>query len=57
MAELEKRTNVSGLHLIRRKGYVPSWELGGIRPKDLDDATEKKLQDTMAKMQSEFDMA
>lgn len=56
-AELEKRSGVHGLHLIRRKGYVPSWELGGLRPKDLDEAAEKKLQDTVAKMQDEFDMA
>ncbi|WP_375790890.1 hypothetical protein ACE102_33795 [Bradyrhizobium sp. vgs-9] len=57
MAELEKRSGVHGLHLIRRKGYVPSWELGGLRPKDIDQAAEKKLQDTVAKMQDEFDMA
>lgn len=57
MAELEKRTGIHGLHLIRRKGYVPSWELGGMRPKDLDDAAETKLQETIAKMQVEFDMA
>ena len=57
MAELEKRSRIHGLHLIRRKGYVPSWELGGMRPSDMDEPAEKKLQSTVTKMQDEFDMA
>ncbi|WP_245328415.1 hypothetical protein [Bradyrhizobium sp.] len=31
-AELEKRSGVTGLKLIRVKGYSPSWQLGGIYP-------------------------
>ena len=30
-SELEKRSGINGLKLIRLKGYVPSWELGGLR--------------------------
>ncbi|WLA50617.1 hypothetical protein QIH80_10845 [Bradyrhizobium elkanii] len=28
-AELERRSGVTGLKLIRLKGYTPSWDLGG----------------------------
>jgi hypothetical protein len=55
--ELEKRSEVKGLKLIRLKGYNPSWALGGTRETPLNHVTEGKLQATVAKMQSEFDMA
>lgn len=56
-AELEKRSGVSGLKLIRLKGYDPSWDLGGTRETALDDAKEKHLRETVATMQDEFDIA
>jgi hypothetical protein len=55
--ELEKRSGVKGLKLIRLKGYDPSWALGGIRETPLDDAAEKKLQSTASELQTELDMA
>jgi hypothetical protein len=55
--ELEKRSGVKGLKLIRLKGYDPSWALGGIRETPLDDAGEKKLQSTASELQTELDMA
>jgi hypothetical protein len=55
--ELEERSGVKGLKLIRLKGYDPSWSLGGIRETPINEATETKLQTTVSKMQSEFDMA
>ena len=54
---LEIRSGVRGLKLIRLKGYDPSWSLGGVREKPLDDAAETKLQAAVTTMQSEFDMA
>ncbi|MEN3346907.1 MAG: hypothetical protein V7632_542 [Bradyrhizobium sp.] len=56
-AELEQRSGVKGLKLIRLKGYTPSWDLGGTRETALDDAKEKQLRDTVIRMQDEFDMA
>ena len=56
-AELEKRSGVTGLKLIRRKGYTPSWELGGTREHSLDEATEKALSDAVRQLQEEFDIA
>ena len=56
-AELENRSGVKGLKLIRLKGYDPSWDLGGTREAALNDANEKQLRDTVIKMQDEFDMA
>jgi hypothetical protein len=55
--EIEVRSEVKGLKLIRLKGYNPSWALGETREAPLDHVTEGKLQLTVAKMQSEFDMA
>jgi hypothetical protein len=55
--ELEKRSGVKGLKLIRLKGYDPSWALGGIRETPLDNAAEEKLQSTVSKLQTEVDMA
>jgi hypothetical protein len=55
--ELEKRSGVKGLKLIRLKGYAPSWELGGLRASPLDDATEHKLRQTVIAIQDEIDMA
>jgi hypothetical protein len=55
--ELETRSGVLGLKLIRMKGYVPSWELGKIREPAISEAEEAKLQSALAKMQDEFDMA
>jgi hypothetical protein len=55
--ELEKRSGVKGLKLIRLKGYVPSWDVGGLREKPLDDAGEAKLRETVIAMQNEYDMA
>jgi hypothetical protein len=55
--ELEKRSGVVGLKLIRMEGYSPSWELGGIREKPINDETEAKLQKALTTMQVEFDMA
>lgn len=55
--ELEERAGVTGLKLIRVKGYIPSWELGGIRQKPLDESAEAALQEEVRKLQDEFDMA
>jgi hypothetical protein len=56
-AELERRSGVTGLKLVRLKGYDPSWDLGGTRERPLDDAKEKELRDTVTAMQDEFDIA
>ncbi|MBR1164568.1 hypothetical protein [Bradyrhizobium elkanii] len=56
-AELERRSGVSGLKLIRLKGYTPSWDLGGTRETALDEAKEKELRDIVTAMQDEFDIA
>jgi hypothetical protein len=55
--ELEKRSGVKGLKLIRLKGYTPSWDLGGIRATALDEAAEGELQKCVADLQGEVDMA
>jgi hypothetical protein len=55
--ELERRSGVKGLKLIRLKGYTPSWDLGGIRQMALDDAAEGELQKCVADLQGELDMA
>ena len=55
--ELEKQSGVRGLKLIRLKGYDPSWKLGGLLEKPLDEAADRKLRMTVRNMQSEFDMA
>jgi hypothetical protein len=55
--ELEKRSGVKGLKLIRMKGYNPSWELGAIREPAIDQTKEAALQKDLADMQSEFDIA
>jgi len=55
--DLEERSGVMGLKLIRLKGYDPSWSLGGTRESPLGEVTEAKLQSIVARMQSEFDMA
>jgi hypothetical protein len=55
--ELEKRSGLAGLKLIRMKGYTPSWELGGIREKPVSDETEAKLQKVLISMRDEFYMA
>lgn len=57
LLDLEKRSGLTGLSVIRLKGYTPSWELGGLRPGKLDDAAEEKLRSIAAEMQGEFDMA
>jgi hypothetical protein len=54
--ELEKRSGVKGLKLIRLKGYTPSWDLGGTRENPLDQATEAELQKCLADLQGEVDM-
>jgi hypothetical protein len=56
-AELEKRSGIKGLKLIRLKGYDPSWDVGGLREKPLDAASEAKLRETVTEMQNEIDMA
>ena len=55
--ELENRSGVEGLKLIRLKGYVPSWDLGKIREPAIDQAKEAELQRCLAEMQREFDIA
>jgi hypothetical protein len=55
--ELEKRSGVKGLKLIRLKGYTPSWELGGLRESPLNDSSEAKLRDVVTALQGEIDMA
>jgi hypothetical protein len=55
--ELERRSGVKGLKLIRLKGYTPSWDLGGIRETALDEAAEGELQKCVADLQGEVDMA
>ena len=55
--ELEKRSGVKGLKLIRLKGSTPSWDLGKIREPAIDQAKEAELQKCLADMQGEFDMA
>jgi hypothetical protein len=55
--ELEKRSGVKGLKLIRLKGYMPSWSLGGIRETPLDENAEAELQKCVADLQGEVDMA
>jgi hypothetical protein len=55
--ELERRSGVKGLKLIRLKGYTPSWDLGGIRATALDEAAEGELQKCVADLQGEVDMA
>jgi hypothetical protein len=55
--ELEERSGIKGLKLIRLKGYNPSWELGGTREALLDVAADAELRSTVTKMQSEYDMA
>jgi hypothetical protein len=42
--ELEKRSGLKGLKLIRLKGYTPRWDLGGTRENPLDQATAADLQ-------------
>jgi hypothetical protein len=54
--ELQKRSGVRGLTLIRLKGYTPSWELGMIREPAIDKVKETELQKCVADMQGEFDM-
>ncbi|MDH2386960.1 hypothetical protein [Bradyrhizobium sp. CER78] len=56
-AELERRSGVTGLKLIRLKGYSPSWDLGGTRETALGEAKEKQLRDTVTAMQDQFDIA
>lgn len=56
-SELERRSGVKGLKLIRLKGYTPSWDIGGIRQSALDHAGEAKLRETVTAMQNDFDMA
>jgi hypothetical protein len=56
-AELEKRSGVTGLKLIRVEGSEPSWELGGIRAKPLDEGAEAALGESVRKLQEEFNMA
>jgi|tagenome__1003787_1003787.scaffolds.fasta_scaffold20560001_2 hypothetical protein len=55
--ELENRSGVKGLKLIRLKGSVPSWDLGKIREPTIDPAKEAKLHQCLAEMQREFDIA
>lgn len=55
--ELEKRSGVKGLKLIRLKGYTPSWELGKIREPAVEQTREAELQKCLEDMQSEYDMA
>jgi hypothetical protein len=55
--ELENRSGVKGLKLIRLKGYVPSWELGKIYEPAIDQAKEAALQKCLVDMQREFDIA
>ncbi|MGM4961744.1 hypothetical protein ACT4MK_02130 (plasmid) [Bradyrhizobium barranii] len=55
--ELEKRSGVTGLKLIRVKGYSPSWQLGGIRQKPLEESAEAALGEEVRKLQTEFDVA
>jgi hypothetical protein len=55
--ELERRSGVKGLKLIRLKGYTPSWDLGGIRATALGEAAEGELQKCVADLQGEVDMA
>jgi hypothetical protein len=55
--KLEDRSGVTGLKLIRVKGYIPSWELGGIRQMLLDESAEAALAEEVCKLQDEFDMA
>jgi hypothetical protein len=55
--ELENRSGVKGLKLIRLKGYVPSWELGKIHEPAIDRAKEAALQKCLVDMQREFDIA
>jgi hypothetical protein len=55
--ELENRSGVKGLKLIRLKGYVPSWDLGKIREPAIDQAKEAALQKCLVDMQREFDIA
>jgi hypothetical protein len=55
--ELEDRSGVSGLKLIRLKGYVPSWDLGHIREPAISSEQEAMLQSRLSEMQDEFDMA
>jgi hypothetical protein len=55
--ELEKRSGVKGLKLIRLKGYTPSWDLGKIRESAVDQAAESELQKCLTDMQGEFDIA
>jgi hypothetical protein len=55
--ELEKRSGVKGLKLIRLKGYIPSWEVGRIRETPLNEAGEAKLREVVTAMQAEYDMA
>jgi hypothetical protein len=54
--ELEKRSSVTGLKLIRLKGYTPSWDLGKIRASAIDHAVETELQKCLTDMQGQFDM-
>ena len=55
--DLEKRSGVKGLKLIRLKGNTPSWDLGKIREPAIDQAKEAELQKCLADMQREFDIA
>ena len=55
--ELERRSGVKGLKLIRLKGNTPSWDLGGIRATALTEAAEAELQKCVADLQGEVDMA
>lgn len=56
--DLEKRSGVKSLKLIRLKGYTPSWDLGKIRDDPaIDESKEAELQKCLADMQAEFDIA
>jgi hypothetical protein len=55
--ELEKRSGVKGLKLIRLKGSHPSWDLGKNREPAIEQRKEAELQKCLADMQGEFDMA
>jgi hypothetical protein len=57
LLDLEQRPGLTGLSVIRLKGYTASWELGGLRPDQLDGAAEERLRKIAAEMQGEFDMA
>jgi hypothetical protein len=55
--ELERRSGVKGLKLIRLKGYSPSWDIGGIRETPPNETSETKLREIVMAMQNDYDMA